>query len=461
MGQSKYNKRYITRVIIEAATPIAVGTGDKGVLTDALIARDVNGLPYIPGTSIAGVLRHSIGDNPKKADSIFGYQDDDKGHGSRIIFTDAVLLDRDGTPQDGLNTTAMSDFLANYTALPVRQHVSINEFGTAKDGGKFDEQIVYQGSRFVFEMEMVDKGDNGKKGDFEERYMAVLNIINSPFFRLGSGTRNGFGSMRIIDVKHRTLDLMSPDDMRLYLDKSSSLKETWNGFMPYHTKSYEDEAWHEYVLELKPLDFFLFSSGFNDDDADMTPVTEARITWDGNCGEFKHEAILIPATSVKGAIAHRVAYYWNKINERFIEEGNGKVGGDNEAVKALFGTAGNNKEDITLGNVLFSDIILKEQSQDNSKLLNHVTIDRITGGTIDGHLFTEKVINGRGMKFDLNLQVNKDVFQGEDGHRIKCAFDCALDDICKGLLPLGGGTNRGHGIFTGSIIKGKDDNGNQ
>ena len=51
MEQTIYNKRYLTRVVIEAATPLAVGTGNKSVLTDALVARDLNGLPYIPGSS--------------------------------------------------------------------------------------------------------------------------------------------------------------------------------------------------------------------------------------------------------------------------------------------------------------------------------------------------------------------------------------------------------------------------
>ena len=111
MKQTKYNKRYIARIVIEAATPLAVGTGEKSVLTDALVASDINGLPFIPGSSIAGVLRHSIGDDNDK-DSIFGFQQGDKGHGSRIIFTDAVLLDADGTAQDGLLTGEKSDFLS-------------------------------------------------------------------------------------------------------------------------------------------------------------------------------------------------------------------------------------------------------------------------------------------------------------------------------------------------------------
>ena len=455
--ETKYNKRYLARVVVEAATPLAVGTGDKDVLTDALVARDLNGLPYIPGSSIAGVLRHSIGDNNDK-DSIFGFQEGDKGRGSRIIFTDAVLLDANGEAQDGLKTTEKSKFLSHYDALPIRQHVRINELGSAADKGKFDEQVVYQGSRFVFEMEMVDYRDN------EERFKAVLNMINSPVFRLGSGTRNGFGAMTVVDVKYRSLDLKNSEDLALYITKSSSLSQDWEGYKTFSPKEREEQSWHEYVLELKPLDFFLFSSGFNDDEADITPVTESRVTWNNeNKGRFEDEYILIPASSVKGAIAHRVAYYWNKNKGHFIDEvnenmGEGKVGNENDAVKALFGHVGKNNKDISRGNVLLSDVMIERT---DSKLFNHVTIDRITGGTIDGHLFTEKVINGRDVKeFTLTLLVNEEVFQSEDGPDIKNAFERSLEDICAGLLPLGGGTNRGHGIFTGSIIKGIDDNGN-
>lgn len=458
MEQTIYNKRYLARVVVEAATPLAVGTGDKDVLTDALVARDLNGLPYIPGSSIAGVLRHSISDNNDK-DSIFGFQERDKGRGSRIIFTDAVLIDANGEAQDGLKTSNKSKFLSQYDALPIRQHVRINELGSTDKGGKFDEQVVYQGSRFVFEMEMVDNGNN------ESRFLEVLDNIYTQLFRLGSGTRCGFGAMKVVDIKYRSLNLSNSEDLDLYLSKSSSLKQTWEGYDPYSPSDKEEHSWHEYILELKPLDFFLFSSGFNDDDADTTPVTESYVTWNGNNGEghFVHDGVLIPATSFKGALAHRVAYHWNKINKLYAEDQNGKVEDKNDAVVKLFGSSGSNSEAISRGNVLLSDVILNPSANDRDKLkdnkiLNHVTIDRITGGTIAGHLFTEKVTHRPQQSFKETLYVNAEVLRDED---IKQALERSLQDICDGLLPLGGGTNRGHGIFTGSIIKGIDNNGNQ
>lgn len=60
MENAKYTYRLLSRFVIEAQTPISVGKGEKSILSDAIVATDVNGLPYIPGTSIAGVLRHSM-----------------------------------------------------------------------------------------------------------------------------------------------------------------------------------------------------------------------------------------------------------------------------------------------------------------------------------------------------------------------------------------------------------------
>ena len=53
----KYDYRYIARIVLEAETPLVVGGGNNELSTDRPVAKDANGLPYIPGTSLTGVLR--------------------------------------------------------------------------------------------------------------------------------------------------------------------------------------------------------------------------------------------------------------------------------------------------------------------------------------------------------------------------------------------------------------------
>lgn len=70
---TKYAYRFLARIVVEALTPIAVGTGEKDVISDALVVVDINGLPYITGSSLAGVMRHAWEKTHQEA--LFGKQE--------------------------------------------------------------------------------------------------------------------------------------------------------------------------------------------------------------------------------------------------------------------------------------------------------------------------------------------------------------------------------------------------
>ena len=443
------NYRYLARVIIEAATPIVIKSGEKNILTDGVVLRDVNGLPYIPGTSIAGVVRHAWIDAGKDYKNIFGFQEKNEGEGSKMIFSEARILDSLGNVVDGLQTEIKDSLLMEYKQLPIRQHVRITEKGVAANTGKYDEEIVYKGTRFCFEMEMI--GQKEDEGNFDK----LLNILQSETFRLGSGTRSGFGKIKVVSFQKRSLDLT--EQLDCYLLKSSNLEDSKNWYKEEPAKGtvIENDNWVKYKLILKPEDFFLFGSGFGDEEADITPVKEKKVIgWEKGRAEIKEESYLIPATSIKGAIAHRVAFHYNRKKERFADDKTMTaddrtkyLGKNNEAVKSLFGSEGDTKGNGKLrGNVILSDLYIDNVSE---KLLNHVAIDRFTGGAIDGALFSEKTVYGGNNVLRIEILVNmKDM----DDDVIN-AFELTLDDIRKGMLPLGGGVNRGHGIFTGTIYK--------
>ena len=191
---TNYTHRYLARIVIEAETPLAVGSGEKDLVTDALVATDSNGLPYIPATSIAGVFRSMMESLPAKeaesagentVTSLFGYQgrgeDRDKGKGSEIIFTEAKVLDNHGQAMDGLrdmDTIDMDTLLRHYASLPVRQHVKITGRGTAANQGLFSQQVVFAGSRFCFEIEMLSNGSNFPL------FESVLDPMRDASFRL-------------------------------------------------------------------------------------------------------------------------------------------------------------------------------------------------------------------------------------------------------------------------------------
>lgn len=460
MEKMKYTYRFLARFIIEAVTPLAIGSGDNSMLSDSLVVLDVNGLPYIPGTSIAGIVRHAIGE--EKAEVFFGKPESENSkehYGSDIVFTECRMVGKEGKVVDGLDSVNFldSDFYSYFRELPIRQHVRINHRGVASDAGKFDEQVIFKGTRFCFEIEVLSP-----EREREEDFKSVIEILKDDTLRIGSSTRRGLGAIKVCSLKTAVLNLNDKSDLQAYLDKPSTLNDEgwskWNNEDEIKVSS--NEAYYRYELRLKPDDFFLFGSGMGDDDADMTPVKAMCIHWEEMPPIFKTELILIPGASVKGALAHRVAFYYNRQTDQYAddktkEELDEVCGSKNLAVKELFGYEGERKDGKTvgqqLGKVIISDVILNRKGKE--KLLNHVAIDRFTGGTIDGALFSEKVTCDLIGREEDYYQINVFVRHQDYTPNVIISLEKAFTDICCGMLPLGGGVNRGNGRFSGKLYK--------
>ena len=443
----KYNYRHLAKIVVEAASPLAIGTGATHILTDSPVATDINGLPFIPATSLAGVIRHALDD-----DSLFGFPGADGGEGSKIIFTDAVMIGKDGRAVDGLgNIDFNDDFYRHYANMPVRQHVKMNHRGVAEQSEKFDGQVVYKGTRFVFELEIASETDNS------QALKDIIEKLQSASFRIGGGTRKGYGELKVIGhlCKTAIIDMTNNADLDAYLSKSALLSLDWEKYADFSLPSVETSLsdWTTYKLTLTPEDFTLFGTGLGDDDADNVSATEDVVIWENENGvempHFDGVRMLIPASSIKGAIAHRTAYHYNKLSGYFATDQTIRSKAPNAAVKALFGFAGDNSSDSCRGNVIMSDLFGNTPIQ---KVMHHVKIDNFTGGKINGALFQEKVAVAEGQNFTLEILINNNIAFDGDKEKVYLAFETALIDLCKGLLPLGGATNRGYGIFSGEKL---------
>jgi CRISPR/Cas system CSM-associated protein Csm3 (group 7 of RAMP superfamily) len=424
---NNYNKRYIANIVFETKTPLKAGSSDLDMLQDAPVQKDWNELPMILGTSIAGVLRKEFDETFAK--DIFG---DEKG--SRVIISNALLCDKDMQVIETLQPNK-NDFLKIFDTLPVREHTAITQKGVAKDNSKFDEEVVYKGTRFKFRLELIaDEND-------ELNWNELIKSINSKIFRLGGGTTKGFGDIKILS------ELSSYDIFELkskeYQAKSSSLNTIYSKAFPKDEKN--DINFTLYNLKIKPDDFFIFGSGFGDDDADMTPVFEKVVDYKNV--KLSEKQVLIPASSIKGALAHRTTYHFNKLGGNTIEAKNGV-----ETIDAIFGhkkeLADDKKTELgQKGKILISDCFKTFDEAKQTKTFDHVSIDRFTGGAIDGALFQEKTVakNGDSDWYEIEILLEKTI----QGDELK-AFENSLDDICSGMLSLGGATTKGHGIFNGN-----------
>jgi len=188
----------------------------------------------------------------------------------------------------------------------------------------------------------------------------------------------------------------------------------------------------------------MFGSGFGDDDADMTPVYESVVDYENK--KLTAKKVLIPASSLKGAIAHRTTYHFNKLKGNTIEANNGVL-----SIDAIFGhkkeLASDNKTELgQKGKILISDCFKNDGGQ--TKTFDHVAIDRFTGGGLDGALFQEKTVSKDNDEYEIEILLENTIQGDELG-----AFENALKDITTGMLPLGGATTKGHGVFSGTVLK--------
>jgi CRISPR/Cas system CSM-associated protein Csm3 (group 7 of RAMP superfamily) len=482
-----FTHRYIARIVLEAETGLFVGSGEASLLKDALVQKDIHGLPMIQGTSLLGVLRHSFLDNitfdtfddykeflinlwghqlfreEKKAFESFykaKYHKNNApdGFGSRLKMSSAYMLINENEVAEGLTANIPQNILDKYTNLPSRQHVRINDIGVAdtKDKGLFDNEIVYKGTRFIFELELKGTSEDEKHWD------AILANFSSPLFRIGQGTRNGYGKLNIYSLVQRVYDLKQENDFEDYLNFNPSFNFKNTGFEERKNID-EKPSLTEYKLILRPDSFFIFSEGFGDDEVDNKPVTEEIAIYRNGTIEFEKQT-LIPASSIKGALSHRTAFHYNRLTEKWADKllspDNKQLrdftvkcytGSANDAVFELFGgAAGDEKrEEGQRGKVILNDFYFTEDQANSDKIFNHVAIDRFTGGALDGALFSEKVstlAEGTAFEFTICLDYDKK-------DTVQKAFEETLKDVCKGLLPLGGMTTKGHGIFTGQLLK--------
>ena len=169
-----------------------------------------------------------------------------------------------------------SEFYNHYKNLPIRQHVRINEKGTAQKRGKFDKQVIIKGTRFCFEIELLS--DKALEDDIE--FLEIGEILKSNAFRIGGGSRSGLGEINIVEFKMASIDLTNPDQLSTYINKTSSLNDPfWETCPTTECCQLKSQQWIEYKLILRPDDFFHFGSGFGNEVADMTPVKEPYIDW--------------------------------------------------------------------------------------------------------------------------------------------------------------------------------------
>ena len=451
----------LARVTIELEGPLAIGSGASGDLEDRPCVVDCNGLPTIPGSSIAGVLRADIAARFDQAveRQAFGFQDRATGASSRVEVSWAQVHDSRDRPVAPRLAAAVDDpLLVELTVPVVRDHVRIDGFGAAADRGKFDVSLVPRGARFTFEL-VLHPGAGITLDD-------LLVPLHRRELRFGGGTRNGQGAVRLVSARIRSFDLTEAPGREAFgvLPRALGEPEPDGVLQPWLAPTAEGQQAAgrlDLELSLTPEDFLLVGRGearlVDDDDkvADLAPVRERRVEWRGGVGAMSAEAAcLIPGTALKGALRHRVGFHAFRLRREFAGVA---VIADAEPsppeVALLFGEIkGPGDRSVGRpGRVFVEDCWLG--AAPTPKRIDHVSIDRFSGAPLSGHLFSEEVLwfepGAPPLRFRLRIDALGSGEPDEEVAQARRALALAVRDLCTGRLALGAAGNRGHGYMTG------------
>jgi CRISPR/Cas system CMR subunit Cmr4 (Cas7 group RAMP superfamily) len=448
---------HLAHVTFEALAPLSIGGGKPDGVFDVELARDANGLPAIPGASLAGVLRHlyAAAASSEKGRELFGYAEGGAGRASRVHCGWAHIHNSKNQPIEDLlhpiDDPLLKPLVEENPAY--RDHVRIGHRGAAANRGKFDRSYVPAGMRFTAEVKLWS--EHAQDPDWS----ALLALLHKPLFRIGGATRRGYGKLGVQAILSGAFDLGTREGLdalvRLQAGDVSCLSEpeispdTASDLVTATLRLEPEAGWRfgQGKFSMKP-------KSKNGKPSDALPVSERRVVWENDQGKLGKRDLLVPASSVKGALAHRIAFHYNRLAGCYADAARAREYDPalhNDAVRALFGHATDHDRGDGQAGVVFLDDVYLDTSQHAFGTQMHNSVDRFTGGVRDHVLFSEELAYGKGFCLALHIdsaaleKASRAVPQAREALRF------ALDDLAQGRLALGAGSAKGHGYCTGVI----------
>ena len=410
MGQVSVTGKLILEGKIELLTPLIIGSGEKNADIDIVVQKDAAGKPYIPATSLAGVLRHYYFENAV-------IKDEDKDY-LRYFWGADRASSENSMCQSALTISDL--LLDNEAIIKVRDGVAIDhKYGVALEHKKFDYEVVEPGALFNLRIEVTLR-EIYKKDLFAGILVFLGNALIKSFVSVGAMTTKGFGRCQLIDEEYRELDFKQKGHVLAWLSGD--------------IRSVEPSVYNPTVIECAGLGMFSINALFE--------VKNSLIVRSYSGKPEEPDAVhitsggrpVLPGTSLKGAVRSRAIRIINTLD------------GDGEKlVRQLFGWAddsGNSKEKIK------SRFIVEETDVSNLKpeIQHRIKIDRFTGGVIKSALFDSMPLwpKTAGQQM-INMKIRiKKYTPWEAGLLL-----LLLKDLWSADLPVGGEKSIGRGVLKG------------
>ena len=412
-------------------TPCLVGAGgtqtESGV--DIEVLRDKDGVPYLPGTSLAGVLRAFLAaDRPEEEALLFGTvqgsEDAEAGLMSAIRVSDVRLSNAETIVRDGVSLDAAT--------------------GTALAHHKFDYEAVDKGAHGWFAMEISLREFHLRKNPEAAIQRLVERLLDG--FAVGARTTKGFGRVHLSTLTVDRYDFQRAEDVLALLAREAGLAE---GAAVQHETLKGEGARHTYAAGdfVVEADFSLVHSLIvRDYDKAQREAEERSDLLSGDRENVHLAAVmktdsqgnyLLPGTSLRGVLRHRAGDILSRL---------GVEAARLEDVMGLSPQAMRERPEEKKKSRFFVDEAVFHKGSVKSASQTRNRLDRFTGGTIGTALFATKPLWGAG-KAERAVTLHFGVTKAERWEAGLMLL--LLRDLWQGRVAIGGEKAIGRGTLAG------------
>lgn len=387
--------RYTLTGTVKLTSPLIIRAGvSNDILNDTvddIVVTYHDGQAFIPGTSLAGVLRHALQGLVPDAELVLFGSIDDKGTQSALQINDIPLED---------------------TNIVVRDGIRIDDVrGVTVDGAKYDFEVIESGATGQLRIDCVIRRCHEQQGAKIEKALAALANALQHGIAIGARTVNGFGRVACKDIALEHYDFTKPDHVKAWLTGKSGAAV----------------AIPKQAL-VADRDLVINMDAYLEDTVLIKSIFEEA--W-----EDKSVALFVPGTSVKGVLRHQCG--------RILQA----IGLNDALVNTLFGYSNDDDKDSRKGRVMVDEVYFDKQF--NQEEQPRIRVDRFTGGAMNGALFQDHPVRntkGEAVTFPLRMTV-KNCNDAEAG-----LVMLLVKDLMTGQVTLGANRTIGYGRVQGKSV---------
>lgn len=430
-GVRPMSARWIITGEIKLETAAHFGGEGDSRLDMAILRDSKDGLPLLPGTSLAGALRSHL------ADVLGGYRSSEH---EEVAFLFGAARGDDTGSQSPLIVFDSLARLPKGLAIEIRDGVAIDPAtGTAAAHKKFDFEVLPAGTIFPLRVELIIEEPN-----LESRLLGLLITALSGLTQgdiaLGMRRSRGLGAISVSNWKVTRHDLSTPEGWLGWLTSDyehpigdnamsySSAAEAIRAACPFSLKFDQFEDKRRRLLVDLPMqitgDLLVRSPATDPEAPDVIHLHSAGKP-------------VLPGTGLGGALRLQALRIARIVRERHSD-------GD-KWVDLIFGPRLESEDEYSQNRTaMASKLRISESFIENgtARRQTRIAIDRFTGGVVRGALFEEQVQAGGNLKLRLEL---RDPTDAETGLLL-----LSLKDLLSGDIPIGGGVSIGRGILRGT-----------